>query len=106
MNHVLKKSATALDQRKIQTGVVVGDPRFKIDVVIGSAGKHNPSIGIVDLCGFDWHDRCAEDIVDYYFQLCRAEPKLRPVFLFLHELADQRSRGFTRLMHWISSQKD
>jgi hypothetical protein len=27
------------------------------------------------------------------------------VFLFLHELADQRSRGFTRLLHWITAQK-
>ncbi len=105
LNHVLQKSATTIDKSKIQTGVVVGDPRFKIDVVIGASGKQRPSIGIVDLCGFDWHEKCADDIVDYYFQLCRAEPKLRPVFLFLHEVADQRSRGFTRLTHWISSQK-
>jgi hypothetical protein len=51
----------------------------------------------VDLCGFDWHENCAEDIVDYYFQLTRAEPKVAPVFVFMHELADPRSRGFGRL---------
>lgn len=78
-----------------QTGVVVGDPRFKVDVVVN---HNNASVGVVDLCGFDWHDKCADDVVDYYFQLKRAEPKIQPVFLFMHELADDRSRAFMRLL--------
>jgi hypothetical protein len=106
LDHVLKKSAVQLDQSRIQTGVVVGDPRFKIDVVVGPKDSRHPSIGLVDLCGFDWHERCADDIVDYYFQLCRAEPKIKPIFLFIHEIADQRSRGFSRLMHWVFGQKN
>lgn len=106
LNHVLKKSAMQIDQSRVQTGVVVGDPRFKIDVVVGAADPRQQSIGIVDLCGFDWHERCADDIVDYYFQLSRAEPKIRPIFLFIHEMADQRSRGFSRLMHWVFGQKN
>jgi hypothetical protein len=78
-----------------QTGVVVGDSRFKIDVVIPN---HQQNIAIVDACGFDWHPECARDLVDYYFQLGRAEPRLLPSFVFIHELADQRSRGFKRLL--------
>ncbi|MCX6127205.1 MAG: hypothetical protein NTV34_20980, partial [Proteobacteria bacterium] len=56
------------------------------------------SVGIVDVCGFEWHDQCVNDVIDYYFQLKRAEPKISPVFLFMHELADVRSRGFKRLL--------
>lgn len=82
-------------QSGTQTGVVVGDPRFKVDVVVNHKGS---SIGVVDLCNFDWHERCADDVVDYYFQLKRAEPRLQPCFLFMHELADDRSRAFMRLL--------
>lgn len=106
LNFVLSKSAESLPTGAIQTSVVVGDPRYKVDLVINSRRPKEPSLGVVDLCGFDWHENCAEDVVDYYFQLCRAEPKIRPVFLFMHELADQRSRGFSRLHYWLSTQKN
>lgn len=105
LDHVMSKSSLPFDRRYVQTGVVVGDPHYKVDLVLGSKNERQSSVGIVDLCGFDWHDQCAEDVVDYYFQLCRAEPKVQPVFLFLHELADQRSRGFARLYHWMTLQK-
>ena len=105
LNHVLSKAALSVDARYLQTGVVVGDPRYKVDLVLGSKSAKQSSIGVIDLCGFDWHAHCADDIVDYYFQLSRAEPKLRPVFLFLHEIADHRSRGFMRLLHWMTVQK-
>lgn len=105
LEHVLSKSAESISGAKLQTSVIVGDPRYKVDLVINSRHPKDSGIGLVDLCGFDWHEACAEDVVDYYFQLCRAEPKLRPVFLFMHELADQRSRGFTRLHHWLSTLK-
>jgi hypothetical protein len=87
-------SIPALESAK-QTGVVVGDPRFKVDVIMSYEGK---SIGVVDLCGFEWHEKCVDDVVDYYFQIRRAEPKINPVFMFMHELADVRSRGFLRLL--------
>jgi hypothetical protein len=102
LDQVLSRNAESLGRTITQTGVVVGDPRFKMDLVLGRKGSKDPSIGIVDLCGFDWHESCADDIVDYYFQLTRAEPKVRPVFLFIHELADRRSRGFVRLHHMLS----
>ncbi len=96
LNH-LKANGSILPAMKTgtQTGVVVGDPRFKVDVVVNHEGA---SIGVIDLCGFDWHENCADDVIDYYFQLKRAEPKIRPVFLFMHELADERSRAFMRLL--------
>jgi hypothetical protein len=106
LDHVLSKSADSIGTAKIQTSVIVGDPRYKVDLVVNSRMPKEPSLGVVDLCGFDWHAGCAEEVVDYYFQLCRAEPKLRPVFLFMHELADQRSRGFSRLQYWLSTQKN
>ena len=106
LEHELNKSAQSISGAKIQTSVVVGDPRYKVDLVINSKKRQDASLGVVDLCGFDWHANCVEDVVDYYFQLCRAEPKLRPVFLFMHELADQRSRGFSRLSYWLASQKN
>lgn len=106
LEHVLAKSAQSVASTKIQTSVVVGDPRYKVDLVINPSLPKDPSLGVVDLCGFDWHPQCSEDVVDYYFQLCRAEPRMRPVFLFMHELADQRSRGFSRLQYWLSSQKN
>jgi hypothetical protein len=97
LDHVLAKSSESIGRGYTQTGVVVGDPRYKIDLVLGGGSNKSPSLGVVDLCGFDWHENCAEDIVDYYFQLTRAEPKVAPVFVFMHELADPRSRGFGRL---------
>lgn len=105
LEYELNKLAQSISGTKIQTSVVVGDPRYKVDLVINSNKRQDASLGVVDLCGFDWHANCVEDVVDYYFQLCRAEPKLRPVFLFMHELADQRSRGFSRLSYWLASQK-
>lgn len=105
LDHVLAKSSGTVGQSSTQTGVVVGDPRYKMDLVIGAKSQKSASIGVVDLCGFDWHEHCADDIVDYYFQLCRAEPKVKPVFMFMHEIADQRSRGFGRLNQLLLSQK-
>jgi hypothetical protein len=102
LDQVLSRNAESLGRVRVQTGVVVGDPRFKMDLVVGRNSSKDPSIGVVDLCGFDWHESCADDIVDYYFQLTRAEPKVRPVFLFIHELADRRSRGFARLHHCLA----
>ena len=105
IEHVLAKSSETLGRAKGQTGVVLGDPRYKVDLIIAAKTPMQASLGIVDLCGFDWHKNCAEDVVDYYFQICRAEPKLRPVFLFIHELADQRSRGFARMHYWLTQSK-
>ena len=105
LDHVLSKSSDSLGKAEAQTGVVVGDPRYKVDLVISPKNSKHPSVGVVDLCGFDWHEHCSEDIVDYYFQLCRAEPKLRPVFLFLHEIADKRSRGFGRMHYWLTANR-
>jgi hypothetical protein len=88
-----------LSPKDIQTSVVVGDPRLKVDVVIN---RPSVSLGIVDLSAFEWHERCADDVVDYYFQLQRADPKISPVFIWMHELADSRSRGFIRLLSRFS----
>ena len=84
-----------LNHENTQTGVVVGDPRYKVDLVVHAPAA---SLGVVDLCGFDWQEKSDVDVVDYYFQLRRAEPRIQPIFLFMHELADERSRAFRRVM--------
>ena len=102
------KSSQLIDSNdQFQFSVVVGDPGRKVDLVIqqpASAGTVT-STGIIDICGFDYNERVAEEIVDYYFQLKRAQPKLDPVFLFIHELASETSDGFQRLQNRLTERK-
>jgi hypothetical protein len=86
---------------RAQTSIVVGDSRYKVDVAV-HRGKS--SVALVDICGFDWHENCSGDVVDYFFQLKRAEPRLEPVFVFIHELADARSKAFVRLLQKLAGE--
>lgn len=88
-----------------QYSVTVGDPRFCVDFMLSfqSGRKDNqPAIGVVDLSSFDGGKHSAEDIVDYYFQLQRATPHIRPLFLFLYELADINSRGHEQFLQALT----
>jgi hypothetical protein len=88
-----------------QFSVTVGDPQFCVDLMLVSDGENSAQrrgVGLVDLCAFEASIHMADDIVDYYFQLQRATPTIRPLFLFLHELADIRSKGFRRLLRAIA----
>ena len=88
-----------------QFSVTVGDPQFCVDLMLINNSKrasHRRAIGLVDLCAFEANGGAAEDIADYYFQLQRATPAIRPVFLFLHELADSRSQAFKRLLRALT----
>ena len=57
-----------------------------------------PSIALIDLCSFDANEKSSANIMDYYFQLQRAQPKIIPIFLYLHELADERSAAFKQVV--------
>jgi len=83
---------------KAQASVVVGDPRRKIDLMLLAPNSRQRSIAIVDLATFEFEKHSAVAIADYYFQLMRARPAVEPVFVFLHELADERSVSFQFLL--------
>ena len=84
-----------INKEQTQTGIIVGDPRFKVDFALHKSGT---SIGVVDLSVFAWHAQCSEDVVDYFFQLQRSDPQIDPVFVWLHELANTQSDAFERLV--------
>lgn len=89
---------------RTQFGVIVGDPKHRIDLMLVpkvTKGGTEPSVGVVDLAGFDPTADCAEDIVDYYFQLQRAQPPIKPVFLFIHELVDRKAPPLKKLLDAI-----
>ena len=83
--------------------IAVGDNRRKVDLMLLGDDNTDYSVGLVDLSTFENSKNPADDIVDYYFQLLRAVPKIEPVFLFVHELADERSDAFSRLEQILSS---
>ncbi len=76
-------------KRSLQNDVRVGDPQWLVDLVFLPAEKvrhRRPAIGIVDLSHFEHSLNQTQDIIDYYFQLQRAVPPIKPYFLFAHEL--------------------
>lgn len=83
---------------RAECSVVVGDSRRKVDLMLLASSERRPSLGIIDLSSFEQDKDAALEIIDYYFQLQRAVPKIEPVFLFMHELADERSLSFQLLV--------
>ena len=81
-----------------QVSVVVGNPKRKVDLMLLGKKPWHPSIAIVDLATFENDRNPTLAIADYYFQLKRATPALDPMFVFLHELADERSESFMILI--------
>ena len=78
--------------------ITVGDPHQRVDLVISHKNKESePSVALVDLCGFDRLMTSSDQIVDYFFQLKRAQPKLEPFFMFIHELASPQTRAYKLL---------
>ena len=91
-----------------QSSVVVGDPNHKVDLMVippGPKKNRSPAVGIVDISSFEKTENCEEEIVDYFFQLKRASPKIDPVFMFIHELADERARALKILAERLSKTK-
>ena len=84
--------------KRSHTSVVVGDPKRKVDLMILSEpGTGSKSVGVVDLSGFENSQKLGEDVIDYFFQLKRVSPSMTPAFVFLHELADERSEGYQEI---------
>jgi hypothetical protein len=53
---------------------------------------------VVDLSGFHMTEDVGKDIVDYYFLLKRAQPKIHPVFMFPYETVDENGHAFRSLI--------
>jgi hypothetical protein len=73
-------------------GVVVGDAKRRVDLVFLNQDSKGEAahMALVDLAAFEPHAHLAQDVIDYYFQLCRAKPRMQPFFLFIHELLDEQ----------------
>lgn len=86
-------------QKNTQMGVVVGDRRRVVDLVLlnTAQGPSASPIGVVDLASFRSSSQFGRDVRDYFFQLQRAAPPIRPVVLFVHELLDPESLPAKRL---------
>ena len=85
-----KKMAVYLADGRFQMSTVVGNPRQRVDLILLSAETNGPNLGFIDLSGFEYHNQVGAQVVDYFFQLGRATPVLRPRFFFIYELLEQK----------------
>lgn len=84
-------------------GLLVADNYRRVDLTLVSNQTPNlDSVGIVDLAAFEPKKDCGQEVVDYYFRLKRSTPKINPVFVFMHELADTRTETFQLLVKTLA----
>ena len=88
-----------------QQGVVVGDSARKIDLMLSVdlPGGMTKNIAIIDLMSFEFEENVTEQITNYFFQLQRATPKITPIFAFLHELIDCRTKAMRLFIQAMES---
>jgi hypothetical protein len=104
LNSTDPQRQSSLDQFfSIQYSVAVGNPKYRVDLMIYPqfADDNGFALGIVDLAQFSVSGSRETEIYDYYFQLCRAQPKIEPVFVYLHEIADKSSSSCQRIMDYL-----
>ncbi len=105
LEYMLDHQVSGSQSMDCQYSVIVGSPKFKVDLMIAPKGASSDSLALIDLSSFVSEKDPASEIVDYYFQLKRSTPGIDPMFIFLHELADERSEAFKRLKETIKLQK-
>ena len=107
LQQILKSESPKMRKRlsvgNCQFAVVVGDPTRLVDLVLLPTRKTGHSIGLVDLSGFAENQNAAQAVVDHYFQLKRAIPKIEPVFAFFHEIAQRNTHVAKRIRQLIES---
>jgi len=79
--------------------IAVGDARRVVDLIAFPANTTENIVGLVDLSGFGCESQVGQAIVDYFFQLKRAAPRIDPVFTFAHELIDENCQTFRSLAY-------
>ncbi|MFK7873787.1 MAG: hypothetical protein AB8C84_11595 [Oligoflexales bacterium] len=75
-------------QTSCQFSKHVGNPRYQVDLILENKDPHKKSLCFKDLSQFLYHDTSVDEVIDYFFQLQRAQPSLNPVFCFLHHFLD------------------
>ena len=104
LEQILSQKSKGSAQQRLQNvdySVIVGDAKRKVDLMLLGSHARGRSIGLVDLSGFEGEKHSANELIEYFFQLQRAVPAIEPIFLFLHELADERSESFQYLLEEI-----
>ncbi|MDE1464241.1 AAA domain-containing protein [Spartinivicinus poritis] len=96
------RSIPAVDAYEPYFNIVIGNPKQKVDLMLvpkndTKSSSTDKSIAVVDLSAFKMSDNSVDDVVDYYFQLQRAVPRVDPVFTFIHEIADERSGAYQQI---------
>jgi hypothetical protein len=92
---------------KTQYSVQVGNPHHKVDLMIlPKKPTQGKSVALIDLTEFVGEGQAASKIVDYYFQLKRADPPVEPVFMFLNELVNERGATFQALLQNLEELKN
>ena len=82
-----------------QFSKAVGNPKFLVDLVLSpkDESKKIKSLCLLDISCFSGKDAAAE-VIDYYFQLQRAKPGLKPIFCFIHELIEKEGLVMNEIM--------
>jgi hypothetical protein len=92
------KQKLSTGQLQFREAIVVGDELKSVDLVAYSPSSTARIVGMVDLSGFHLTEDIGRDIVDYYFMLKRAQPKIHPVFMFPYEIVDENGHAFRSLI--------
>ena len=83
---------------QIHYSVNIGDPAYCIDLVLES---DKDSIGIIDISRFMEENKPAECMIDYYFQIKRAQPAITPWFTFIRDIANYNDSELRALVKTI-----
>ncbi len=81
-----------------RSNIAVGDAGRVVDLIAFPSGDATSVIGLVDLSGFGSDEDAGRKVIDYYFQLKRVSPRIDPVFVFPHEVADENGQTFRSLV--------
>jgi len=87
---------------ELREKIIVGDDLKSVDLVVFRPGDFNSVLGLVDLNCFSSTEGVGEDVIDYYFQLKRAQPAIDPVFMFSYELLDENGFSFQSLTNKLN----
>lgn len=97
------KISSRFEVPNCQFDLVVGDPTKIVDLVLLPTRLSDPAIGWVDLSGFADTRNPAQQVIDHYFQLKRAIPRIEPVFGFVHEAAQRDSHVLKRIRRLLEN---
>jgi hypothetical protein len=102
--HELPQSNRNYLDRNVQYTVSVGDTSKHVDIMILPRKRQRNkrlSLGLIDLDQFSLCTHPAEDVIDYYFQLKRAQPAIHPIFFASYELWDTTSPTYALVLQAI-----